>query len=115
MMGINILTIPTDAEPVIWAVKPSLANFQAMVGGNIEAVNLPGCTMYINEDGKNDGMPFNKNATLLAMGVLADTDFIAGPAFLTGPVDSEGCDTPITPEILATALAAMGIEKVRNG
>lgn len=42
----------------------SLASLQLAVGGYIEAVTThDNCTMYINEEGKRQGLPVNRAAT----------------------------------------------------
>lgn len=44
----------------------SLTELQAIVGGFIELVHLPdGRLMVVNEDGKLNGLPFNKKASEL--------------------------------------------------
>lgn len=79
----------------------SLADTQAQVGGWIELVALSECSIYINEEGKLDGLPFNPRATQLAqtLGWVAH-DVLVGPAVFMGPVDNFGEDTDVTREIV---------------
>lgn len=45
--------------------KFTLEELQAFVGGYIEQVRLPnGQTMYVNEDGKMHGLPYNDYASI---------------------------------------------------
>lgn len=76
-----------------------LAALQERVAGDIEAVTLHryAMTMYLNENGKLEGRPVNRRATVLAhwAEAIRSDDFIVGDVVLTGPVDSAGEDTPI--------------------
>ncbi len=76
-----------------------LEALQELVAGDIQSVTLAryAMTMYVNEDGKLEGLPANHRATVLsnwAAAVRAD-DIIGGDVVLTGPVDGAGDDTPI--------------------
>lgn len=76
-----------------------LEALQGLVAGDIQSVTLEryAMTMYVNEDGKLEGLPANHRATVLANwaeAVRAD-DIIAGDVVLTGPLDGAGEDTPI--------------------
>lgn len=78
-----------------------LEDFQAVVGGLIEPVNLRFGTLYVNEEFLYafDAKDFNSiasdvagiggNVALMLTGIL-------GPAVLVGGVDSEGYDEPVT-------------------
>jgi hypothetical protein len=76
-----------------------LEALQELVSGDIEVVDLHryAMNMYLNENGKIEGLPANHRATMLAhwaAAVRAD-DIIVGDVVLTGPVDAAGEDTPI--------------------
>lgn len=69
------------------------------VGGWIEHVGLPdeGLSMYVNEEGKLEGLPIN----LLATDLFADQypyldDVIVGNAVFVGEPDDEGNDEGLT-------------------
>ena len=65
---------------------PCLASLQAIVGGCIEVVPLPGSRyLVIHADGKLENLPPNPLATKLAHGAASITtdDYIAGTAILT--------------------------------
>lgn len=80
----------SDPQPVAPASGQSftLEELQAFVGGYIEAV-YPGWSergqplvLFVNEDGKRLGLPFNRWATVLMRGRLRADDCIVGPAVL---------------------------------
>lgn len=82
-------------------IESSLDALQSVVGGNIEAVNLPKLGdrthLYINEEGKLDGLPVNIPATRLARvyGHIGDEDVIVGPCIvLGGDEDGDEADVP---------------------
>ena len=88
-------------------IDRTLAAYQAIVGGYIEAVALKvtdEATAYINEEGKLDHR-IEGNATATSLARLSPGDWIAGPMLILGPCDDEGNDTSVTPEIIAWAIA----------
>jgi hypothetical protein len=75
------------------------------VGGYIEAVSLDDdLTMYVNEEGKLDGLPLNLLATLLFRTRFGATDIIMGDAILVGGVDDEGDDLGLSDSKLEEVL-----------
>lgn len=102
----TVAIIPADeAEPIRFDEvegRIDLDYLQKQVGGYIEAVGidrmapLPPFSMYLNEEGKLEGLPLNRRATLLARGTIGRNDYIAGTAVLCGPVDDDGYDTGLT-------------------
>jgi hypothetical protein len=76
-----------------------LAALQELVSGDVQSVSLEryAMTMYLNENGKLEGLPANHRATVLAHWAEAvrSDDIIAGDVVLTGPIDGAGEDTPI--------------------
>jgi len=103
----KVLVIPADeAEPVHAEEvdKIDLAFLQKTCGGNIEAVSVTteDLTMYLNEEGKLDGLPRNRRATALAQGSIQYNDYIVGSAVITGPTDEEGYDTGLSDEQVRT-------------
>lgn len=87
----------------------SLEELQGAVGGYIEAVGLPdGSTMFLNEEGKLNGLPVNEVATALAREMIQKDDWIAGDVALVGPTDDEGESTSLPPQVLqGVAVIAM--------
>lgn len=102
-MEISLIVIPalqTEAGSIRRVDPIDLTTYQNLVGGHLEAVRLddPPASMYINDEGKLLGLPVNIRATQLAWAHnegLRGHDLLAGPAFVTGPVDREGLDTAV--------------------
>lgn len=65
---------------------------QAGVGGWVQAVDLSeSLTLWVNEEGKLDGLPINPIATRIWEAVFgAGTDIIVGNAIFTGGTGDEG-------------------------
>lgn len=111
----KLLHIPAslDMEPRVFDTDDYPSTYDAIVegvGGYIEAVFLPAShtilpsqTMYINEEGKLNGLPRNHRATALTRGILSPSDFVVGDVVIAGPPDSEGEDTECQfgPEVLS--------------
>lgn len=84
----------------------TLQTLQTLVGGDIQAVGLRavGMNMYVNENGKPEGLPVNFRATFLCHEVNAifPHDYISGDAVFLGPVDEdEGEDTSLLADQVA--------------
>lgn len=78
-----------------------LSDLQRYVGGWVQAVDLsPDATLWVNEEGKMNGLPTNICATALWSAVFGPTDVIVGPAVLTGGADDEGELMPLTKSAL---------------
>lgn len=95
--------IPADStQPIRFVdLDAGLDPMQEAVGGDIQLVGLRAASMnlYANENGKLEGRPVNRRATILCHTTLAiaDDDFIVGDAVLVGPTDDEaGEDTSLT-------------------
>jgi hypothetical protein len=71
------------------------------VGGWIEAAPTDGTiTVWVNENGKLDRLPFNPLGHALwahvdTFGCIADGDWMAGPCVVTGPLDDAGEPTNV--------------------
>lgn len=85
-----------------------LAALQYLVGGYIQAVDIPNrsdLTAFCNEDGKMKDLAWNDNATKLT-GLLPH-DYIAGNLVIMGAVDSKGETLGLSDELIAS----LGIEE----
>ena len=110
-MMIKVVVIPADETRPLRLERMDAADldgFQRLVGGLIQAVGLsePDATVFVNEEGKNLGLPANPRATALAWlhnEALRGWDVLAGDAVITGPPDDDGRVTD-TPRLLATFL-----------
>lgn len=70
------------------------------VGGFFQIIpvhNFGNLSMYVNEEGKLMGLPFNPYATgIVGPRNLLPGDYIAGNLWISGPVDNEGYETQIS-------------------
>jgi hypothetical protein len=87
------ILIPANGDPreVLPKVGPSfdLSELQAFVGGYIEALGLDaGHVMFVNEEGKLTGLPFNYRATVLVRHVIQRNDFIVGDAIICSRLEA---------------------------
>lgn len=113
-LHINSIVIPADEDRPLdqhLLKAASLADYQELVGGYIEAVDLlrPPARMYVNEEGKLRGMPLNRRATMLLWmhnKSFRYRDSIAGDAFLVGPISSDSGDTAVPSEYPQTLFEA---------
>lgn len=90
--------IKTDDTIDILSVESmNYDTISAAVGGWIEGVPLEGVTAYVNEEGKINGLPTNKIATLLAhqSNAIFPNDYIVGNMIVMGPIDDEGEETSL--------------------
>ena len=91
MLAIQLNTDGVAVEVEIAEEGQRLKQLQDAVGGWIEAVDLsPTLTMWCNEEGKLNGLPFNSLATDLWEESFGMTDSIKGNVIFTGGVDDEG-------------------------
>jgi len=90
-----VLTTEGQQIDIEFEQDTSLKTLQDAVGGFIQCVDLLGLTMWINEEGKIDNLPFNPFATILWEAAFGKTDLILGDIVLTGLPDDEGNLTSI--------------------
>lgn len=84
----------------------SYATLSNAVGGYIEAVSLPnGLTLWVNEEGKLNGLPVNEYATRLFTSAFGAVDIIVGNAIVTGGADDEGETLGLTDKEVADLVA----------
>lgn len=76
------------------------------VGGLIEAAPTDeSLTLWVNEEGKINGLAFNPLGHALwnevdVYGCIAHGDWLAGPCVITGPPDDDGNTTPVPDWVL---------------
>lgn len=86
----RIIRIPVDGEPMEEEVGGDLGSMQSIVGGWLEVVALDRKTfLYLNEEGKLNGLPVNREATRITREILSFDDLIVGNAFIS-EIDDEG-------------------------
>lgn len=111
--------IPVEEPVQIHEVETlGLKPLQAAVKGYIEAVHLVDneACMYVNEEGKLEGLPLNRRANEIAhehKAIFAN-DVIVGDVAITGDVDDEGNTTGLSDE-WATKLQALPSIEVLEG
>ena len=112
------IIIPADnTAPLRTAALDSLEDYQRAIGGWFEAVDIPdlGVTMYVNEEGLNRDLPFNRRATFLWRFhvPLARDARLVGDVAVVGLTDYEGEKTEL-PRELARRLLEPGVYRVRT-
>lgn len=64
---------------------------QDSVGGYVQAMDLSeNLTIWMNEEGKMNSLPFNQAATSIYIKFLGSGDFIVGTVVFTGGADEDG-------------------------
>ena len=81
-----IIGFDGDVTTIEYDKKDEYQTFSDAVDGYIEMVSLMGTqlTMYINEEGKLEGQPFNEKATAIFREKFHTPDYIAGNAIFVG-------------------------------
>jgi len=80
-----------DIEVVSFTAETEYEVIKEVVGGYLEIVRLsPTMTMWINEEGKLDKLPYNHRATAIWNFYFGATDIIAGNVIITGGTDTNG-------------------------
>ncbi|MDI9934743.1 DUF3846 domain-containing protein [Rhodococcus sp. IEGM 1351] len=108
MNKIRCIVIPADINVEVGHMEfyeGDLSAMQGIVGGLYQAIDLEAqkATLWVNEEGKNIGLPKNQRATMelwLSDGRWRFQDFVAGNAFITGQPDEEGRTTSVPQEII---------------
>lgn len=101
MSHVTALVIETHRFAVINLNRESedtlLTALQQTVGGYVEAVSGDDWVAFLNEDGKNEGLPINRTATLLLNALkpgFAEHDFAVGTMVVLGRRGIETTDVP---------------------
>jgi hypothetical protein len=94
------MIISVDGNIVIKKIDGDLKSLREEVGGYIELVRLykGKISMYINEEGKCEGLPVNLVASMIAVQGGLVNDFIVGNVVLLGKGTPDGFETSIDPE-----------------
>lgn len=109
----GIIIPASDSEPLVGVEFAKLEDYQRVVGGWIEAVDIPSidATMYVNEEGLLRGLPFNRRATFLwwfHMPASRGRAQLVGNAVLVGGVNSAGSSTDLSPAVSQLLLGSGG-------
>ena len=98
------VTITVEDGPAVvpYPASESLDFLQACVGGYVEVIDFDlfgvSASLWLNEEGKIYGLPYNPAATDLVRGQIMPHDYIAGDCVVTGLPDEEGYTTGLTLE-----------------
>ena len=100
----GIIIPAADSEPLVGAEFAKLEDYQRVVGGWIEAVDIPdlNATIYVNEEGLLRGLPFNRRATFLwwfHVPASRGRARLVGNAVLAGGVNPAGNSTDLSPAV----------------
>ena len=88
----------------------SLDALQGGVGGWVQAIDIrEDVTMWLNEEGKLEGLPHNPIAQALWEQAFGRTDYMVGNAVFTGGTDKDGETLPLSPE-RADEIRAVSLE-----
>lgn len=108
------IIIPADqAQPLTTREVNKLEDYQAAVGGLIEAVDLPdiGSTVFVNEEGLIQKLEFNPRATFLWwywVPAARQKAMLVGDALVVGQPDADGNTTDIPAEFATSLLNPHG-------
>jgi hypothetical protein len=110
---ITAIVVPVDPAQSLHRrqISPSDVDaYHAVVGGPLQLVafDRPPAALYINEEGKLDGLNINARATVLTWvhnSNLRGHDVIVGDALLVGPPDQSGRDRSVPDEYLRLLLS----------
>ena len=108
-MSKNAMVIRVEGEPEMVELPENDYDYlSAELGGWIQAVplarELEGLTIWVNEEGKLNGLPINQKATQIWIKAWGNTDVMAGTAIITGGADSEGNTKGLTQMEILTLL-----------
>ncbi|MBF4563304.1 DUF3846 domain-containing protein [Microbacterium sp. VKM Ac-2870] len=107
----GIIIPASDSEPLVSAEFEKLEDYQRVVGGWIEAVDIPelNATIYVNEEGLLRGLPFNRRATFLwwfHLPVTCGRARLVGNAVLVGGVNPAGNSSDLSRAVSHLLLAS---------
>jgi len=106
--SLRVIEVPTDQVA---------EHLHELVKGSFQCVELnDGVFVWLNEEGKFQHMPWNRRAQILWDERYGPgTDFLVGPAVLTGGADARGDTLGLTDEQIATIERTLGsIAQVRT-
>ncbi|MFF2053778.1 DUF3846 domain-containing protein [Leifsonia sp. NPDC058194] len=113
-MSIRVIHIPVDSSTTVRLVETTqdeiADRLHDLVEGSFECVELnDDVHVWLNEEGKLRGMPWNPRAQRLwDQRYGSFTDVLVGPAVLTGGVDRHGDTLGLSPEQIATVEREIG-------
>ena len=95
------LVVPADIHENFYYMEvESLEDYQKVVGGYIEGIPIrehPDTTVFINEEGKLQGLPLNKRATEILRQSIFSRDAIVGDVLILS-INEDGESVDISSE-----------------
>ena len=99
---ITVVIAQPNGPALVTTIPSTLEAAQSVVGGYVEQFTAGDLLFWVNEDGKNNGMPFNRLVPAHGM-----THAIMGPILVTTH-DEEGDSAGLSEEQVARALKILG-------
>jgi hypothetical protein len=99
---ITVVVAYRNTLPFVTSIPNTLEAAQDTVGGYVEQFTAGDLLFWVNEDGKNNGMPFNRLVSARGM-----THAIMGPILVTS-CDEEGDSASLSEDQVARALKILG-------
>lgn len=108
LLVITAIVIPSDiAQPMRLEQldEHTPGGLRRLVEGNLERVDLyrPSASVYLNEEGKLDGLPINRRATTLLWvhnSRFRGQDVLVGTTVVVGPSEAHGDDTSAPDDLI---------------
>ncbi len=94
--AMKVVVVRVDEQPEVVTVTPDLETLQALVGGYLELLPVPGYTIYVNDNAA--GLPFNR--TIAGFPVCGD-------AVVLGPPDGQGYERALSADDVARVVHAL--------
>lgn len=114
-MSKRVMVIKSSGETEMADLPENSYDYlSAELEGWIQAVplarELEGLTIWVNEEGKLNGLPINMLATQIWEQAWGKTDVIVGTAIITGGADDEGETKGLTEMEVLTLLNVIGLK-----
>ena len=99
---VQAMVIKVDGSIEMKTIAADLKSLQDEMGGYIELIKLNDgkLSLYINEEGKLEGLPVNLVASLIANQTGLKGDFIVGNAVFLGKGTADGRETSVDPDFV---------------
>lgn len=96
MALLTVVIVDPDGTARKTQIENDLGAFQAVVDGYIEGIYQEDFTVYVNEEGLYQRLPFNNRV----LEVLDWPHPLLGTALIVGPADENGYDTDVPEHII---------------
>jgi len=109
MAELQHMILTPGTEPEVRTTDLNYDKIVEVVGYPVEVINLNGgaAIMYVCEEGKQKGMPYNEPATKIANASLRGGDYISGTALIVGPMKAGGVDSSLPDNVAADLMGVL--------